>query len=419
MKKTFELPIEILNIPDIEIIETTFNSKKELIITVESTKKGTLCHQCGKNITKICGHGHWVLLRHTSVFGLKTYIRIRAVRYQCDDCNGIKNRPVTTSQKLDWYQQKSQQTKDYERYILLSLINGTIEDVCIMNDIGYKAVESVVDRHIDTKPNWKEINHLGIIGIDEISLKKGHKDFVTIITANANGKIIILAVLKDRLKLTVKSFLQTIPKRLRRTVKTVCSDMYDGFINAAKEVFGKKVIVVDRFHVAKTYRKGMERLRIKELKRLKKILSTEEYQQLKNVMWILRKQKSKLIPEEIKVLNLLFIHSPELKQAYDFCNELTQIFDEDMIKSKAKRKMNHWIKKVNKSGIKCFDDFLSTLRNRMDEITNYFKNRRTSGFVEGFNNKIKVIKRRCYGILNIEHLFQRIVLDLDGYKLFL
>ena len=51
----------------------------------------------------------------------------------------------------------------------------------------------------------------------------------------------------------------------------------------------------------------------------------------------------------------------------------------------------------------------------MDEITNDFLDRQTSGFVAGFNNKIKVIKRRCYGILNVKHLFQRIHLDLSGY----
>jgi len=51
-----------------------------------------------------------------------------------------------------------------------------------------------------------------------------------------------------------------------------------------------------------------------------------------------------------------------------------------------------------------------------NEILNYFNDRYTSGFVEGLNNKIKVIKRRCYGILDIGHWFQRIYLDLEGYS---
>ena len=54
----------------------------------------------------------------------------------------------------------------------------------------------------------------------------------------------------------------------------------------------------------------------------------------------------------------------------------------------------------------------------MQEITNYFRDRWTSGFVEGLNNKIKVLKRRCYGLTHIGHIFQRIRLDLEGYFIF-
>ena len=81
--------------------------------------------------------------------------------------------------------------------------------------------------------------------------------------------------------------------------------------------------------------------------------------------------------------------------------------------------MEQWIKDVKGSGLNVFDDFIWTLENWKDEISNYFEKRLTSGFVEGLNNKIKVIKRRCYGILNIKHLFQRIYLDLEGYTQFL
>jgi transposase len=42
----------------------------------------------------------------------------------------------------------------------------------------------------------------------------------------------------------------------------------------------------------------------------------------------------------------------------------------------------------------------------------------TSGFVEGLNNKIKVLKRRCFGIFNLGHFFQRLFLDLEGYQVF-
>ncbi len=113
------------------------------------------------------------------------------------------------------------------------------------------------------------------------------------------------------------------------------------------------------------------------------------------------------------------MYSPPLKKAYFFRDELTAIFDEKITKPQAKRRLNGWMERVRRSGIRCFDDFMKTLEARKNEIANYFGGRHTSGFVEGLNNKIKVIKRRCYGIFNTEHLFQRIYLDLHGYSLYL
>jgi transposase len=122
-------------------------------------------------------------------------------------------------------------------------------------------VVGVVKRNICQSVNWNEIEILDVLGIDEISLKKGHKDYAVIITARIGDEIKILGVLKDHKKQTVKDFFLSIPKRLRKSVRYVCSDMYDGFINAAREVFGRKVrIVADRFHVAKMYREDFDEL---------------------------------------------------------------------------------------------------------------------------------------------------------------
>ncbi len=152
------------------------------------------------------------------------------------------------------------------------------------------------------------------MGLDEIALKKGHKDFVVIISARLGNEMRILAVLKDRKKKTVKDFFSCLPKRLRKTIRSVCCDLYDGFINAAKEVFGKRIrIVVDRFHVAKLYRKGLDSLRKQELKRLKEELSEQAYSEIKGAMWVLRKTKQALTKEDKALLKKLFQYSPSLE----------------------------------------------------------------------------------------------------------
>ncbi len=403
----------LLNIPDVKVVKVEIISSVK--ITVKSTVEGTCCNKCGKKIDKSYGHGREILLRHLSIFGNETYICFRPPRYQCTDC---ENDPVTT-QKAIWYEQLSPCTKAYEDHVLLQMVNSTVGDVEVKENIGYDAVKGIIDRRIADKVDWNKIRKIDALGMDEISLKKGHKDFVTIVTAIIGGKTVILAVLKDRTKDTVKKFLRTIPKRLKKTIGCVCSDMYEGYINAVKEVLGKRTrIVIDRFHVVRRYRDDLDGLRRKVMRRLKQELSEKEYGKLKGAMWALRKKEKNLSEEEKQVLKCLFGHSPELETAYNFCQELTDIFEEDISKREAKQKIKIWKIQVRVSGLKCFNTFLKTLDKLLEEITNYFIKRQTSGFVEGLNNKIKVIKRRCYGIFNIDHLFQRIFLDLHGYSLF-
>ena len=114
----------------------------------------------------------------------------------------------------------------------------------------------------------------------------------------------------------------------------------------------------------------------------------------------------------------LFAYSPKLKLAHHLQEQLTVILDQPITQSVAKIKIQAWIKRVKQSDLSCFDDFLKTLDHWWEEITNYFIQRANSGFVEGLNNKIKVLKRRCYGLFNLDHIFQRIFLDLEGYALF-
>ena len=237
-----------------------------------------------------------------------------------------------------------------------------------------------MEMHVD----WVSIETLPYFGLDEIALKKGHKDFVVIVSTRVEDKVKILAILSDRKK---------------ETVTTVCSDMYDGYINAAKEVFGNKIkVVIDRFHIAKNYRSCVDTLRKQELKRLKKELNETDYAKLKGAMWALRKNK----------------------EAYDFRNSLTDIFNQNLNKGEAAILIKEWMNNVKASQLSCFDKFIDTLSKNWHEILNYFyhRQRKNSGFIEGLNNKIKVIKRRCYGIFDLTRLFQRITLDLTGYERF-
>ena len=407
----FILPLDI---DSLDIISQSIDIKGDIVLTVESKNDKTVCHNCGKDATKRYGYSGMIEIRHTSVFDKPVILRIKPVRYECEHCDDH----ITTTEKYSWLASGGKITKGLEEYILRCVINSTIQDVSRKEQISYSTVATVLHHKVGDSINWNNITDLHTIGIDEISNRKGHGHFIAIVSAkDKSGNLTILAVLDDRKKQTVLEFLSSIPDHLKKTVRSVCTDMYDGFVNAAVEVFGQQKVVVDRYHVAKLYRKPLDDLRIKEMARLKSVLPADEYSKLKDMMWILRKQHECLTQADKDKLVLLYSYSPIMKKAHNYALQLTHIFNTHCKRKSAIAKTNRWITNVQKSNLTCFDSFIETLEKYKVTIANYFKDRKNSGFVEGLNNKIKVVKRRCYGFTKTESLFQRLVMDLQGFRM--
>ena len=217
----------------------------------------------------------------------------------------------------------------------------------------------------------------------------------------------------------------TIPARLRPTIHTICSDMWDGYLGAAAEFIAafpevQADIVIDRFHVARSYRDDFDTLRKKEMRRLRQELSPASYQEVAHGMhWILRHNHANLNENDKVRLRILFHYAPDLHQAYSLREELTAIFNMNLTVVEGRQRLEKWIAKVESSSNNYFDKFLKTLRNHLEQIANYFRQRANSGFVEGLNNKLKTITRRSYGLQRVDSLFRRLWLDTRGRKLFL
>jgi transposase len=347
--------------------------------------------------------------------GKDCYLVIKAKRGICEKCD---DHP-TTNQRLDWYDYKSRHTKAYLQHLLLSLVNSTLEDVATKEKVSADTLERALQQSVSEKVDWARFKTLDLIGVDEISVKKGYKNYRTIITSKPSQKVRILAVLEGRKKATVKEFFKSIPPKLKGTIQGVCCDMYDGYIYAILEALKGVPVIIDRFHVAKLYRKCLVKLRQSELSRLRKTLTSKTYKSLKTAIAILRRNTEVVKKEERKELEILFNHSPKLRAGYRLCRSITSIYNSKFGHKRALRGFKEWEDKVAQSDLLCFDGFVQTLTRYQEHIVNYFKGRHTSGFVEGFNNKIKTMKRRCYGISNEKSLFRRLFLDTEGYDVFL
>ena len=412
MDNSIQIPLDL---PDVRVLKVSKTKAGDWLIRVESTLKGTKCRKCGRSITHFHGHDHAIRLRHLPIFEQPVYVEFRPKRYQCKDCRG----KPTTTERLSWHELRSPNTKPYEQWLLKFLVNSTVVDVVKKLEISEEKVTGVLDRGVTTKVDWSKFERIEILGIDEIALKKGHRDYVVLVTTPLKEQgVEVLAVLPDRKKETVVKFLASIPWRLRKNIERVSTDMYKGFVNAAREQLPRAHIVIDRFHVAQAYRNCADKVRKQELKLLKEQLSAKEYEQIKGAMWPFRKSPEELKDEEWDLLQRLFTYSPKMKEAYILREELTQIFERNYTRKGGKYAIRAWCKRVRQSQISQFDSFLATMETWFDQITNYFLERLTSSFVEGFNNRVKVLKRRCYGIFDVDHLFQRLTLDIHGYERF-
>lgn len=400
------------DIESLEILAQHIDSKGNITLEVRSKRTNSTCHKCGKSATKPYGTAPEITVQHTSILDRPVYLKIKPVRYQCEHCD---DHPTTTEQ-YGWCDRNAKVTHALEEYIMRNLINSTVRDVSRKIQIGEKTIVRALERKVDQSVDWSDYGSFPTLGIDEVAIKKGHQDYLTVVSAKqSDDSLSVLAVIKGRKKKDVLAFFNSIPEHLRKSVNQVCTDMYEGFVNAAIEVFGQQKVVVDRYHVSKQYRKPLDELRIKEMKRLKSVLSKEEYAELKDMMWILRRKHECLSEADKSKLSLLYQHSPILKRAHKLAIKLTHIFNTHQTRKSGIAKLNRWIRSVQKSGLTCFDTFIVTLQKHKPSIANYFKNRSNSGFVEGLNNKIKVVKRRCYGFFKEASLFQRLQLDLRGY----
>ena len=409
------LPLEqLLNLPNVRVLHSQV-SDHSLIIHVEMTAASTLCHRCQQPITDFFAHGEVIPLRHLPVFERTVYLYLHTKRYLCPHCP----KRTTTTQRGDWYDAVAGCTKAFANLLLRALVNSTLQDVARAQAVTYDCLRGLLQRCVSDSIDWTQVSLLRVLGLDEIALQKGRGNYVTIVsTQDESGAVVLLAVLEGRTKEVVKNFLMSIPERLRVQVEQVCSDLYEGFINAAREVLPQAKVVADRFHVAKLYRGALEKLRKSELKRLRQSLSEKEYQALKGVMWALRRRAEDLSGEEQELLARLFELSPALRAAYQLREELTKIFESRHSVKSGQEALQKWMGKVVASGVTCFATFCQTLRERLVEIANYFVSRLTSGWVEGFNNKLKVIKRRCYGLGSAVSLYRRVWLDVNGRQAF-
>lgn len=241
------------------------------------------------------------------------------------------------------------------------------------------------------------------ISIDEFKGNADNEKYQCNLTDPKEHRVLDILPSKKLEKLCYHFNKYSIEERLR--VKLISMDMSNVFKSAANILFPNATIVVDKFHVIRQVLWSLENVR----KRIQKKFYKERRRWFKKSKSILLKPSYRLNIEDTLVRNRMLASSYELERAYTLKEEFYGIFREKT-KEDAKKRLQSWLTMTANFNIPEFNHCINTFTKWSEEITNIVKYRNISnGYIEGINNKIKVLKRISFGIRNFERFRNRIL----------
>jgi transposase len=263
------------------------------------------------------------------------------------------------------------------------------DQVAKLFGVHWNTVATAVRQAVSYGLEHREIGGVLYIGIDELSRQKGHV-YVTNVYDLTTRKLLWSG--EGRSQATLRAFFEEYGSDLQQTVKGVCCDMWQPYIDMIKEHLPEATMVFDKFHVIQHLLQAVDQVRRDEARELKKknpeLLKRTRYIWLKNPENLTDKQRARL--GHLEKLNLRSNRAYLLKESFrEFWNYKR--------KGWAKRFLRKWFWWATHSRLKPMRDFAWMLRRHEEGILSYFDERISNGAVEGMNNKAKVVSHRCYG----------------------
>jgi transposase len=370
-----------------------------MIVLCQPVWDVALCPNCQQLSTHVHQY-HRRVVRDLAWVGRPCALEFSVRRFKCAHCR----RPFT--EVLEAISPHGRCTRRYEQQLFERCRDTTIQAVSRQEQLGYKLVEGIyyrlAARHVAvTRPVRR-------LGLDEIALKKGHADFVLILSDLERSQII--AVLPERNKEALEAYLDSWDAAQRDAIEEVAMDLWLPYRLAVEAKLPSARINGDRFHVMKNLNDCVTTAR----RMIQRQADAPTKQQLKGCRWLLVKNQDNLTDAERCKLEQALRASPMLAQLHQLKEQFRAIFETAADRTAAASQLQTWIATAESSGLQHLAPFLTTLRNWWQPILNYFNDHITSGLVEGLNNKVKLIKRRAYGFRNFEHFRLRLLVECHG-----
>ena len=184
-------------------------------------------------------------------------------------------------------------------------------------------------------------------------------------------------------------------------------DMWKPFRTVTEAEAPQAAILYDKLHVLRHLNDAMDHVRKAEYKRL---TNRPDRKYIKGQKYVLLSHWENLSPEKRRALATLLAANKRLHTAYVLKEQFAQLWTYQR-EPWARKFVDQWRAALRWQRLKPFEKFAALIERHWDGIAAYChpENKVALGFVEGLNNKIRVIQRRCYGLRDEDYLHLKIL----------
>jgi transposase len=324
---------------------------------------------------------------------MRIYLEVEVRRVLCRRCGKVKQ------EKFPWLADNPFYTKRFAWYVGRRCRETTVKDMARELRLDWKTVKALDKEYMREQLRRTGTPGPKAIGIDEISIRKGHTYRIVVSDLVRKRPIWFGGV--DRSCESMDMFYQWLEPKKSAKIELAVMDMWRAFEKSTMKNAPKAAILYDKFHVIRHLGKALDTVRKQEYRRL----AGKDRSFIKGQKYTLLSNRENLGLDGRRALKKLLKANRRLNTAYLLKESFGQLWDY-RTEGWARRFFDNWKESLKWQRLKPYKEFAEMVERHWDGIAAYCKaeNKVSLGFVEGLNNKIRVIQRRTYGLRDEEYL---------------
>ena len=373
-----------------------------LVLSVRPSWRKPRCGGCG---SRAAGYDQrpsrrW---RHLGWGDWSWYLEYAPRRVECPEC-GIRG------EQVPWAVSGSRFTQEFEEMVAYLAQVTDKTQVTRLTGIAWSTVGSIVERVVQRNLDPERLKGIRRIGIDEFSYRSRHR-YVTVVVDHDRRRVVWAG--KGNTAETLGIFFDALGSDGLAELESITIDMAPGYRKAIEERAPHVRVVFDRFHVQRMASDALDKVRREQLRQVR---GTDEGREIYRSRFALLKNPWNLRRSESEKLNNIQRTNAPLYRAYLLKETLAQALDYKQ-PWRAERALREWLSWACRSKLRPFVRVSRAIRKHLDGILAYVHERLTNGYLEGINNRLRMIARRAYGFHGHEALIAMAFLCCGGIEL--